>query len=68
MLFLNILRSKEEEELLDFLSDDAEEVKEMLKKYERDDNLPLYKKYMRFGPENNVENFLKILNELPKGK
>lgn len=58
--------SKEEEELLDFLSDDAEEVKEILKKYEMHDNLPLYKKYMRFGPENNVENFLKILTELPK--
>lgn len=28
---------------------------------------PFHKKYMRFSSENNVGNFLKILEEFPKG-
>ncbi|XP_050353492.1 uncharacterized protein LOC126775525 [Nymphalis io] len=57
--------SKDDEELLNLLLDDTE-AEDILKEYEYDDNLPFYKRYMRFGPQNNVDNFLKILSELPK--
>ncbi|CAK1541451.1 unnamed protein product [Leptosia nina] len=35
-------------------------------KLRSNEEIPFHKKYMRFGPHNNVKNLLKILNELPK--
>ncbi|XP_064074438.1 uncharacterized protein LOC113395504 [Vanessa tameamea] len=61
----NPVMSKDEEELLQLFSNDTE-TNEILNQYEYDDDLPLYKKYMRFGSENNIDNFFKILRELPK--
>ncbi|XP_072934655.1 separin [Epargyreus clarus] len=58
--------SKEEEALLAFLPDATEDLTDRLKNFAVDEDLPFYKKYMRFGSDNNVENFRKILKELPK--
>nr|XP_034827801.1 separin [Maniola hyperantus] len=58
--------TKDEERLLKLLPNDFEEITENLEKYVVSDELPLHKKYMRFGSENNVDNFLKILGEFPK--
>ncbi|CAH0714013.1 unnamed protein product, partial [Brenthis ino] len=58
--------SKEDQQLLEFLPEDTEKLTELLDKYEINDDLPFFKKYMRFSSENNVDNFCKILSELPK--
>ncbi|XP_049878893.1 uncharacterized protein LOC126375866 [Pectinophora gossypiella] len=58
--------SEEQEKLFDFLSDSTEEVTKMLKSHTIDEDVPLFRKYLRFSSENNSDNFLRILKELPK--
>ncbi|XP_052752014.1 uncharacterized protein LOC113509441 [Galleria mellonella] len=56
---------KEDEKLFDFISTDAAEITKTLESAKIEED-PLHKRYMRFSSENNVDNFRKILNELPK--
>ncbi|XP_041972055.1 separin [Aricia agestis] len=56
--------SKQDEEILKCLSD-TEDTKRILDQYEVED-VPFYKQYMKFSTQNNVENFVKIIKELPK--
>ncbi|XP_059053319.1 uncharacterized protein LOC131847699 [Achroia grisella] len=56
---------KEDEKLFDFLSRDAAELTKTLESIKIEED-PLYKRYMKFSSDNNVDNFHKILGELPK--
>ncbi|RVE45533.1 hypothetical protein evm_009798 [Chilo suppressalis] len=55
--------SKHEEKLFDFLSRDTTDITKL---FSHLDTAPFHKRYLRFSPENNVENLQKILRELPK--
>ncbi|XP_075984062.1 extra spindle pole bodies like 1, separase [Anticarsia gemmatalis] len=57
---------KKDSKLIDILSQGVANMTETLKKYAIDDELPFHKRYLRFTKENNVDNFQKILKELPK--
>ncbi|KAJ2942982.1 hypothetical protein O0L34_g15173 [Tuta absoluta] len=57
--------SKEHENLFGFLAEDTDEIENLLKTCAVEEE-PFYKTYLRFSPENNVDNFKKILDELPK--
>ncbi|CAG9103949.1 unnamed protein product [Plutella xylostella] len=57
--------TQNETELLD-LPIDLDKITKILKKYEISDDEPLHKTYLKFTPENNVDDFQKILKELPK--
>ncbi|VVC97061.1 unnamed protein product, partial [Leptidea sinapis] len=57
--------SQEDEEILDLLCDD-DEITKILDDIDLNDDQPYHMKYMRFGPHNNVDNFLKIIEEMPK--
>ncbi|CAH2051711.1 unnamed protein product, partial [Iphiclides podalirius] len=60
-------KSKAEEDILKFISKEADRTAEILRNFKLDEvELPFYKRYMRFTSENNTQNFLKILKELPK--
>ncbi|KAM3959521.1 extra spindle pole bodies like 1, separase [Aphomia sociella] len=57
--------SKEEEKLFDFLSTNDDELMKTLESVKIEEE-PFHKRYMRFGPDNNVDNLCRILKELPK--
>lgn len=61
-----ISRCKADQELLERLPL-AENITNTLKKHYNEEDLPFYKTYLKFTKENNVNNFQKILKELPKG-
>lgn len=50
------------------LSKDTDCITDTLKSYTIEEELPFHRRYLRFTKENNVENFQRILKELPKGK
>ncbi|XP_063368810.1 uncharacterized protein LOC134657186 [Cydia amplana] len=58
--------SVEDEKIFDLLSVDTEQVTKALSAFEIEEPEPLHKKYLKFSSENNVDNFQKILDELPK--
>ncbi|KAI8442477.1 hypothetical protein MSG28_005972 [Choristoneura fumiferana] len=58
--------SKEDEKILDLLSVDTKNITEVLSSFDMEEDVPFHKKYLKFSSQNNVDNFKKILNELPK--
>ncbi|XP_073948672.1 extra spindle pole bodies like 1, separase isoform X2 [Choristoneura fumiferana] len=57
---------KEDEKILDLLSVDTKNITEVLSSFDMEEDVPFHKKYLKFSSQNNVDNFKKILNELPK--
>ncbi|RVE40392.1 hypothetical protein evm_014958 [Chilo suppressalis] len=66
MLITRQASSKHEEKLFDFLSRDTTDITKLFSHLDTADVAPFHKRYLRFSPENNVENLQKILRELPK--
>ncbi|XP_047033307.1 separin [Helicoverpa zea] len=58
--------SKTDKKLLDILSEGTDDITNVLDSFAIEDEMPFYKRYLHFSKENNVDNFLKILKELPK--
>ncbi|OWR47788.1 putative DNA double-strand break repair Rad50 ATPase [Danaus plexippus plexippus] len=58
--------TKEDDAVLDLFINDVDNVTKILDKYNMEEEMPFYKQYMRFSSDNNVDNFMKILKELPK--
>ncbi|XP_063833365.1 uncharacterized protein LOC135082498 [Ostrinia nubilalis] len=59
--------TKEEEKLFDFITkNNGNNIGKGLPTIEVTDKVPFYKRYLKFSPENNVDNFQSILKELPK--
>ncbi|KAL0818068.1 hypothetical protein ABMA28_008604 [Loxostege sticticalis] len=58
--------SKEEEKLLHFLSKDTADISRTLQAIDLSDQEPFHKRYLKFSSENNIDNFQRILKELPK--
>ncbi|CAG9559334.1 unnamed protein product [Danaus chrysippus] len=56
--------TKEDNAVLDLLNNNMDVT--VLDKYNTKEEIPFHKQYMRFSSDNNVDNFLKILKELPK--
>ncbi|XP_047999592.1 uncharacterized protein LOC125236716 [Leguminivora glycinivorella] len=57
--------SKEDQNIFDLLSINTEEVTEALSVFEIEELEPFHKRYLKFSSVNNVDNFQKILKELP---
>lgn len=65
--YVKFFSTKEDNAVLDLFINDMDNVTKILDKYNIEEELPFYKQYMRFSSDNNVDNFMKILKELPKG-
>ncbi|CAH1641316.1 unnamed protein product [Spodoptera littoralis] len=57
---------KKEKKLLDLLSEGTDDITNILQTLSIDKEVPFHKRYLHFSKENNVDNFQKILKELPK--
>ncbi|KAJ8713144.1 hypothetical protein PYW08_008448 [Mythimna loreyi] len=57
---------KKEAGIIDVLLDDTDNVASILESFAIEEEVPFYKKYLHFSKENNIDNFQKILKELPK--
>uniref|UniRef100_A0A2H1W5J8 separase n=1 Tax=Spodoptera frugiperda TaxID=7108 RepID=A0A2H1W5J8_SPOFR len=57
---------KKEKKLLDLLSEGTDNISNVLQTLAIDKEVPFHKRYLHFSKENNVDNFQKILKELPK--
>ncbi|CAG9791650.1 unnamed protein product [Diatraea saccharalis] len=58
--------SKDEQKLYDLFSENVPDIDIAFSRMDIVEDVPFHKRYLRFGPDNNVENFQKILKELPK--
>ncbi|PZC82604.1 hypothetical protein B5X24_HaOG210048 [Helicoverpa armigera] len=58
--------SRTDKKLIGILSEGTDDITNVLDSFAIEDEMPLYKRYLHFSKENNVDNFLKILKELPK--
>ncbi|CAB3256831.1 unnamed protein product [Arctia plantaginis] len=57
---------KKDAKLIAMLSKDMDSITDTLKSYAIEEELPCHRRYLRFTKENNVDNFQRILKELPK--
>ncbi|KAG6457866.1 hypothetical protein O3G_MSEX010537 [Manduca sexta] len=62
----NPISKTEEKLLLDFFSNDTDDITDILNTFEINEEPPLHRRYLNFGSVNNVDNFQKILSEIPK--
>lgn len=65
--YVKFFSTKEDNAVLDLFINDVDNVTKILDKFNMEEEMPFYKQYMRFSSDNNVDNFMKILKELPKG-
>lgn len=59
-------KSKKETELFKKLSKSVSGITDTLASYAIEESLPFHRRYLHFTKENNLENFQKILKDLPK--
>ncbi|KAH9641635.1 hypothetical protein HF086_009981 [Spodoptera exigua] len=57
---------KKEKKLIDLLSGGTDNITDVLKTLTIEKEVPFHKRYLHFSKENNIDNFRKILKELPK--
>ncbi|CAH0696938.1 unnamed protein product [Spodoptera exigua] len=57
---------KKEKKLIDLLSGGTDNISDVLKTLTIEKEVPFHKRYLHFSKENNIDNFRKILKELPR--